>query len=51
MKQPPSHPMPLPGAPPPGQPDAPAHQPVDPDEGAAVLPGPDEEDPPERPPP
>lgn len=43
MKHTPSHPMPLPGAPPPDQPDSPTHQPVDPDDGAPLAPMPDDE--------
>ena len=43
MKKTPPHPMPLPGAPPPDQPDSPTHQPIDPDDGAPVAPQPDEE--------
>lgn len=42
MKKLPSHPMPLPGAPPPDDPDNPTHQPVDPDDGEA--PAPEEEE-------
>lgn len=50
MKPQPTHPMPLPGAPPPDQPDAPVHQPIDPDDGAPALPvPPEEEDPHWRP--
>lgn len=44
MKKMPNHPMPLPGAPPPNAPDAPAHQPIDPDDGAPALPLPEEEE-------
>lgn len=43
MKKTPTQPMPLPGAPPPDQPDCPTHQPIDPDDGAPVAPQPDEE--------
>jgi len=44
MKKVATHPMPLPGGPPPDAPDAPAHQPIDPDDGAPALPLPEEEE-------
>lgn len=50
MKKLPTHPMPLPGAPPPDDPDTPAHQPVDPDDGAPALPFVPEGDSPTPPP-
>ena len=45
VKTPPSRPMPLPGAPPPDDPDNPTHLPVDPDDGGMppTLPAEDDE--------
>lgn len=43
MKNPPSRPMPLPGAPPPDDPDNPTHLPVDPDDGGLPVPAEEEE--------
>jgi len=37
-KHSPSHPMPLPGTPAPGEQDTPTHQPIDPDDGAPAAP-------------
>lgn len=50
-KIPPSHPMPLPGAPPPDDPDNPTHLPVDPDDVGLPAPAPDETEGADRPPP
>jgi hypothetical protein len=48
----PSHPMPLPGAPPPDKPDETTHQPVDPDDGKSASPiAEDQEDADWQPPP
>lgn len=44
MKTPPSRPMPLPGAPPPDDPDNPTHLPVDPDDGGIPAPVPAEDE-------
>ena len=43
-KNPPSRPMPLPGAPPPDDPDNPTHLPVDPDDGGIPAPAPPEQE-------
>jgi hypothetical protein len=48
----PSHPMPLPGAPPPDKPDETTHQPVEPDDGQSTSPiAQDQEDADWQPPP
>ncbi|MES2980010.1 MAG: hypothetical protein V4731_16430 [Pseudomonadota bacterium] len=45
MKTNPSHPMPLPGGPSPGDPENPTHLPVDPDDGGVPSPvSPEEEE-------